>query len=109
MITWRLCDLTEVLRSLSSIEHAVVPDDTDRTHARFVGKDNRTHEFIRCGTIFECDHQYDFPRRQHGFSDAELADLARLSVLGSAAPSDVRGRLLAGIDTWLGGGAVQSA
>ncbi len=53
--------------------------------------------------------QYGIARRQHGFSDAELADLARLSVLGSAAPSDVRQRLLAGIDAWLSGGAVQSA
>jgi adenosine deaminase len=47
--------------------------------------------------------QYGIARRQHGFSDAELADLARLSILGSAAPSDVRRRLLAGIDAWLGG------
>jgi len=29
-------------------------------------------------------------------------------VLGSAAPSDVRSRLLAGIDAWLGDGAVQA-
>ena len=28
--------------------------------------------------------QYGIARRQHGFSDAELADLARMSVLGSA-------------------------
>jgi adenosine deaminase len=47
--------------------------------------------------------QYGIARRQHGFSDAELADLARLSILGSAAPSDVRRRLLAGIDAWLAG------
>jgi adenosine deaminase len=47
--------------------------------------------------------QYGIARRQHGFSDAELADLARLSILGSAAPSDVRQRLLAGIDAWLAG------
>jgi adenosine deaminase len=45
--------------------------------------------------------QYSIARRQHGFSDAELADLARLSILGSAAPSDVRSRLLGGIDDWL--------
>ena len=45
--------------------------------------------------------QYGIARRQHGFSDSELADLARLSILGSAAPSDVRSRLLAGIDAWL--------
>jgi adenosine deaminase len=45
--------------------------------------------------------QYGIARRQHGFSDSELADLARLSILGSAAPGDVRSRLLAGIDAWL--------
>jgi adenosine deaminase len=39
----------------------------------------------------------------HGFTPPELADLARMSVLGSAAPTDVRNRLLAGIDTWLRG------
>jgi adenosine deaminase len=53
--------------------------------------------------------QYGIARRQHGFSDAELADLARMSVQGSAAPSDVRHRLLAGIDAWLNDSAVQSA
>ncbi len=45
--------------------------------------------------------QYGIARRQHGFSDQELADLARMSVQGSAAPSDVRQRLLSGIDAWL--------
>jgi len=47
--------------------------------------------------------QYDIARRQHGFSDAELADLARMSVLGSAAPDAVRASLLAAIDGWLAG------
>jgi adenosine deaminase len=37
----------------------------------------------------------------HGFTDAELADLARMSVTSSAAPQPVRTRLLAGIDGWL--------
>ena len=45
--------------------------------------------------------QYGITRRQHGFGDAELADLARMSVHGSAAPDDVRRRLLSGIDRWL--------
>jgi adenosine deaminase len=45
--------------------------------------------------------QYGIARRQHGFTDAELADLARMSVLGSAAPDAVRVDLLAGIDAWL--------
>jgi adenosine deaminase len=45
--------------------------------------------------------QYGIARRQHGFSDADLATLARMSIQGSAAPSDVRHRLLAGVDAWL--------
>jgi adenosine deaminase len=45
--------------------------------------------------------QYELARSVHGFSDPELAFLARTSVLSSAAPSDVRARLLAGIDAWL--------
>ncbi|MDX6296822.1 MAG: adenosine deaminase [Nocardioidaceae bacterium] len=45
--------------------------------------------------------QYDVARDVHGFSDAELAELARMSVRGSAAPSDVRADLLAAIDAWL--------
>jgi adenosine deaminase len=45
--------------------------------------------------------QYGIARRQHGFTDAELADVARMSVLGSAAPDAVRADVLAGIDAWL--------
>jgi adenosine deaminase len=45
--------------------------------------------------------QYEQAKRVHGLSDDELAGLARMSVLGSAAPADVRGRMLAGIDDWL--------
>jgi adenosine deaminase len=45
--------------------------------------------------------QYELVRADHGFSDAELAELARQSVRGSAAPSDLQKRLLEGIDTWL--------
>ncbi|POM25431.1 Aminodeoxyfutalosine deaminase [Actinomadura rubteroloni] len=45
--------------------------------------------------------QYTLVRAEHGFSDAELAELARHSVRGSAAPDDVRSRLLSGIDDWL--------
>jgi adenosine deaminase len=39
--------------------------------------------------------------RELGFADAELADLARMSVHASCAPSDVRARLITGIDSWL--------
>jgi adenosine deaminase len=45
--------------------------------------------------------QYQQAREVHGLDDAELAELARCSVRGSAAPADVRARLLAGIDDWL--------
>jgi adenosine deaminase len=45
--------------------------------------------------------QYEIARHAHGFTDAELADLARTSVLSSVAPEPLRARLLAGIDDWL--------
>ncbi|HEX9033857.1 MAG TPA: adenosine deaminase [Streptosporangiaceae bacterium] len=45
--------------------------------------------------------QYEVARNVHGLGDSQLAALARMSVLGSAAPGDVRARLLAGIDEWL--------
>ena len=45
--------------------------------------------------------QYEIARDVHGFTPPELADLARMSILGSAAPADVRNRLLAGVDSWL--------
>jgi len=47
--------------------------------------------------------QYEIARDVHGFTPSELADLARMSLLGSAAPTQVRTRLLAGVDTWLSG------
>ncbi|MEU3691495.1 adenosine deaminase [Streptomyces narbonensis] len=47
--------------------------------------------------------QYEIARRHHGFTDAELAELARQSVRGSAAPEGVRAKLLAGIDDWIAG------
>jgi adenosine deaminase len=45
--------------------------------------------------------QYEIARSAHGFTDAELADLARMSVASSAAPPPLRARLLTGIDEWL--------
>jgi adenosine deaminase len=45
--------------------------------------------------------QYEIARDVHGFTPRELADVARMSVLGSAAPDSVRTRLLAAIDAWL--------
>ncbi|TDC49839.1 adenosine deaminase [Jiangella ureilytica] len=47
--------------------------------------------------------QYETARHVHGLSDAELAALARGSIEGSAAPSDVRKELLEGVDAWLAG------
>ncbi|MFJ6798606.1 adenosine deaminase [Streptomyces sp. NPDC091268] len=47
--------------------------------------------------------QYEIARRHHGFTDAELAELARQSVRASAAPADVQEKLLGGIDHWLTG------
>jgi adenosine deaminase len=44
--------------------------------------------------------QYEIARHAHGFTDTELADLARTSVQASAAPSPVRTYLLAGIKDW---------
>jgi adenosine deaminase len=45
--------------------------------------------------------QYRVAREQHAFTDEDLAELARMSVRGSAAPPDVRASLLADIDAWL--------
>jgi adenosine deaminase len=49
--------------------------------------------------------QYELARHVHGFSDTELAALARTSVVGSAAPTPIKENLLAGIDQWLDGPA----
>lgn len=45
--------------------------------------------------------QYAAVRAAHDIDDARLAELARMSIRGSCAPSDVRGRLLDGVDRWL--------
>jgi len=45
--------------------------------------------------------QYELARAVHGFTDAQLAELARMSVRGSTAPPAVKTRLLAAIDAWL--------
>jgi adenosine deaminase len=45
--------------------------------------------------------QYQSARDVHGFTDAELAALARSSIEVSRAPREVRKRLLAGVDDWL--------
>jgi adenosine deaminase len=47
--------------------------------------------------------QYAVLRAAQGISDAELAELARMSVRRSCAPDDVRHKALAGIDGWLAG------
>jgi adenosine deaminase len=45
--------------------------------------------------------QYEIARYAQGMHDAEIAELARMSVRGSAAPAATAARLLAGIDAWL--------
>ena len=45
--------------------------------------------------------QYEVAREVHGFTDAELADLARSSIRASRAAPSTRSRLLAGVDAWL--------
>lgn len=47
--------------------------------------------------------QYATMRAAHDLDDATLAELARMSVRASRSPSDVRQRLLDGIDAWLAG------
>jgi adenosine deaminase len=45
--------------------------------------------------------QYELARQAFGFDDAQLAELARMSVRASVAPPAVQKQLLAGIDDWL--------
>jgi adenosine deaminase len=45
--------------------------------------------------------QYEIARDVHNFTPAELAELARMSIRSSVAPSDTRARLLTAIDSWL--------
>ena len=45
--------------------------------------------------------QYETAREVHGFSDTELAALARMSIDGSAAPEAVKAEVRAEIDAWL--------
>ncbi|WP_084714008.1 adenosine deaminase [Streptacidiphilus rugosus] len=45
--------------------------------------------------------QYELARDSHGFTDEELAELARQSVRASRAPEPARVSLLSGIDAWL--------
>lgn len=47
--------------------------------------------------------QYETARAAAGFSDAELAELARGSVRAARAPGDFKARVLGRIDGWLGG------
>lgn len=47
--------------------------------------------------------QYELARHHHGFTDAELAELARQSIRASAAPELERTKLLSGVDDWLAG------
>ncbi|MDQ1539443.1 MAG: adenosine deaminase [Actinomycetota bacterium] len=48
--------------------------------------------------------QYEFARARHGFSDTEIADLARSSIQGSAATPALKADLLARVSDWLADG-----
>lgn len=45
--------------------------------------------------------QYHIARQVHGFSDSELATLARMSIMASTASRATKLRLLVGVDAWL--------
>ncbi|MGH3325291.1 MAG: adenosine deaminase, partial [Streptomyces sp.] len=45
--------------------------------------------------------QYGIARDTHGFTDPELAELARQSVRAASMPAEVRDEVLADIDAWL--------
>ncbi len=45
--------------------------------------------------------QYETARTVHGFTDAELAELARHSIRASLAPDEVKRELFAEVDAWL--------
>ncbi|RCG31849.1 adenosine deaminase [Sphaerisporangium album] len=45
--------------------------------------------------------QYELAREVYGFSDAEIAELARQSIRFSAAPDSYKKELLAAVDAWL--------
>ncbi|KUP98090.1 adenosine deaminase [Thermobifida cellulosilytica] len=45
--------------------------------------------------------QYEIAREVFGFSDPELAELARMSIRSSGAPEERKKEMLAGVDAWL--------
>ncbi|MYU20871.1 adenosine deaminase [Streptomyces sp. SID8352] len=45
--------------------------------------------------------QYEIARHHHGFTDPELAELARQSIRASAASADTKAGLLSDVDAWL--------
>jgi adenosine deaminase len=45
--------------------------------------------------------QYEAARSAQGFSDEDLAALARMSIDGSTAPADVQSALLTEVDSWI--------
>jgi adenosine deaminase len=45
--------------------------------------------------------QYEAARNEHGFSDDELAELARMSIRASTAPDGLKRTLMADVDHWL--------
>jgi adenosine deaminase len=55
----------------------------------------------------QLEGQYATMRAAHMLTDAQLAELARMSFRASRAPSDVVARALADIDAWLDQGAAE--
>ncbi|WP_017588411.1 adenosine deaminase [Nocardiopsis ganjiahuensis] len=47
--------------------------------------------------------QYRIAREVFGFTDAELADLAKMSIRGAGAPDSLKKDLISGVDAWLAG------
>ncbi|MFE1167697.1 adenosine deaminase [Nocardiopsis sp. NPDC058789] len=45
--------------------------------------------------------QYRIAREVFGFTDTELADLARMSIRGAGAPDSLKKQMLSGVDDWL--------
>jgi adenosine deaminase len=89
------CEINPVSNVMLGVHHSVSESPWRRLRAAgvpvVVGADDPL--------VFQAGLLENYAALEAG--DEELADLARCSVLVSTAPSDVRARLLAGIDAWL--------
>lgn len=95
-ITLEVCPASNVALGVYPTEHAVPLRALLEAGARIsLGADDPLLFGSRLAA------QYESARRVHGLDDAQLAQLARYSIEGSAAPPEVADRLLAGVDDWL--------